>query len=124
MTEQNIVSIFRNRRRYETIIAIMQDCSDDLVDPEKMQKAAEYAVLKRKLALNDHWLSYLPDDERMLVEKHLVEGLSWPRISSQMASQLGADIPCDERTLQRLQAKAIKRIYDFMKDSFHDELDF
>ncbi len=123
INEQRIISIFQNQRRYEAEIAIMRDCSDVLNDSEQLKHSARYAFLKRKLALIHHWLSYLPDDERTLIEKHLIEGLSWSRIASQMSSQQSIDIPCDERTLQRLQAKAVKRINAFMQDSFADILD-
>ena len=124
INEQKVISIFQNRRRYEAEIAILRDCSDVLNDSEQAKHAARYSYLKRKLALIHHWLSYLPNDERMLIEKHLIDGLPWSRIASQIASQQDIDIPCDERTLQRLQAKAVKRIYTFMQESFADILDY
>lgn len=124
INEQRIISIFQNKRRYETEVAILRDCSDVLNDSDQARPAARYAILRRKLALIDHWLSYLPDDERIIIEKHLIEDLSWPRIATQIATRQEIDIPCDERTLQRLQAKAVKRISTFMEDSFADILDY
>jgi hypothetical protein len=123
INEQRIISIFQNRHRYEAEVAILRDCSDVLNDTDQAKPAARYAILKRKVALIDHWLSYLSYDERMLIEKHLIEGLSWSRIASQIASQQEIDIPRDERTLQRLQAKAVKKISTFMQDSFADIID-
>lgn len=49
---------------------------------------------------------------------HLIEGLPWTRIASQIERQQNPEISCDERTLQRLQAKAIKRIHDFVAANF------
>lgn len=123
INEQRIISLFQNRRRYEAEIAIMRDCSGELNNSDESKYSDRYSYLKRKLALIDHWLSFLPDDERILIEKHLIDGLTWSRIATQIANRQEIDIPCDERTLQRLQAKAVKRISTFMQDSFADILD-
>ena len=34
MTEKDIIALLGKKRRYETEIAIMRDCSDDLLDSE------------------------------------------------------------------------------------------
>ncbi len=124
MTEQQIISLFRDRRRYEAEYAIMRDCSDDLADAEQSSTASRYALLKRKLSLTDHWISFLPNDEQHLIKKHLVEGLPWSRIAAQMDTQQESSLSYDERTLQRVQARAITRIYAFMNDRFENTLDY
>lgn len=124
MTEQDIIYIVRDQRRCEAEIAILRDCSDELSDPDDSCHASRYAILKRRLALIGHWLDYLPDDESQLIRKHLIEGLSWTRIASDHEQQQNPNISCDERTLQRMHAKAIKRIHSFVSSHFGDSLDY
>ena len=46
MTEKDIIALLGKKRRYETEIAIMRDCSDDLLDSEQSQRSGDYALLK------------------------------------------------------------------------------
>ena len=124
MTEENIVSIIRHKRQYESQIAILRDCIDDLSDPEQPAQAYRYAILRRRITLIDYWTAILPDAEKTVVEKKLIEGLSWRGLANYFAKHEEWDISCDERTLQRTFAKAIKRIGCFVDEHFKDGLDY
>lgn len=124
MTEQNIIHLFRQRRSYEAEYAIMRDCSDVLHDPDQAEQALNHAILKRKMALVDHWLAFLSQEERDVIEQHLIQNKPWTQIAAHIEQKSNGDIACDERTLQRQQAKAIARIHVFMQEQFADEFDF
>lgn len=124
MTELNIANMLKNQKRYESELLILQDCSDGIRDPDDSSDIMRYALLKRRLALIAHWLHLLPDEERRLLQKHLIERQSWTTIAEQTDNDPGRDIVCDARTLQRIQAKALKRLETFTQRLFGDTLDF
>lgn len=124
MTEQDIVTILQRKRRYETELAIMRDCSDELYDYEQSQQANEYAVLKRRLALIDHWLNYVAPEERYVVEMRLFQNNTWPYIAEQLQESGKGKLPCDERTVQRQLDRAIASLYQLMNMRFGSSMDF
>lgn len=124
MTEQNIASMIGNQRRYEAELLILRDCSDCIRDPGNELDILRYALIKRRLALIGHWLHLLPVEEERLLQKHLIERQSWKSIAEQEASDPSKAIVCDARALQRMQARALKRLETFMHRSFGSTLDF
>ena len=56
----------------------------------------------------------LPDDERFLVQKHLIQGLDWAKVIVEYNERWGIMNGRAERTLKRIQARAIKRILNCM----------
>ena len=104
---------------------IMRDCSDELTELESSTSPHRYALLKRRLDLSGHWLYLLPEEERFVVRKRLIEGWAWLRIATEVDEKYRNEKePCDVRALQRALEKAVKRIVDFMNDNFADSLDF
>lgn len=124
MTEQDILTILQRKRRYETELAILRDCSDELNDYDQSQEANDYAVLKRRLALIDHWLNYLSVEERNLVEMRLYKNKTWLYIAEQIQESTKGKLPCDERTVQRQMDKAISSLYQLMSARFGSNMDF
>lgn len=124
MTEQNIANIIRQRRRYESELLILQDCTDNIHDPDDTASILRYALIKRRLALIDHWLHLLPLEESELLQAHLIQRQSWKAIAEQSVNDPTRVIVCDARSLQRIQAKALKRLEAFVKDSFGSTLDY
>ena len=124
MNEKEIRSTIENRRNYEAEIMIMRDCSDALNDLESSTYAHRYAILKRRLQLIDHWLHILLAEEKIVLERRLIEGWTWPQITAYMDREYPNEVPCDIRTLQRVQAKALKRLAGFVENIFSSSLDF
>ena len=56
------------------------------------------------------WLDLLPSEERFIVQVHLIDGLDWARTIVEHARKWGTENGRSERTLKRIQAKAIQRI--------------
>ena len=124
MTEQSLVSLFRNTRRYETELRILQDCTDGIYDAGDAAEIQRFALIKRKLALIGHLLHMLPFEERRVLQKNLVEGYSWKRIADEEAGSRSDGLSCDVRALQRMQARALKSLREFIQSAFGDNLDY
>ena len=124
MTVQSIIHLFKQKRSCEAEISIIRDCTDILNDPDQTKQSQKYAILKRRIALIEHWLKYLTPDERTVVEQHLIQNKPWSHIAAQIERERNNEFSCDERTLQRLQAKAIASIDSFMQEQFGDSLDY
>ncbi len=82
-------------------------------DPAADTKEQYDTVIKRINTLNA-WLRLLTYDERFVVEKHLIDGLDWPRIASLYERNWPGGFSRTERTLIKYQARAIKKIASFM----------
>ena len=91
-----------------------------------MQENTEYACFDRNALEKEYcnlvfiknviecWLELLPDDERFLVQKHLIQGLDWAKVIVEYNERWGIMNGRAERTLKRIQARAIKRILNCM----------
>ena len=124
MTLQDITVLFQNYKQYNAELLILQECVDELQEGETEEIQEKYAVLKRRIVLMDHWLSFLPYSESEIVKMHLIEGRSWVYTANKLSSQYQGTVSCDERTLQRTQAKALARINGFVSRQFVDKLDY
>ena len=124
MNEQDVMVMLKNQRRYKAEIIIMRDCSDQLSDIDSSDSSHRCALLNRRLKLINQWLYMLPGEERVVVQQHLIEGWTWVRIATEFERENNNEIPCDIRTLQRAQTRALKRLVDFTNASFRTSLDF
>ena len=87
-----------------------------------MQENTEYACFERDALEKEYcnlvfmkgiiecWLELLPDDERFLVQKHLIQGLDWAKVIVEYNERWGIMNGRAERTLKRIHARAIKRM--------------
>ena len=57
----------------------------------------------------DSWLSGLPERERWVIERHVIEGEIWHDVIASFNARFGDDISRDR--LKRLQQRALERIY-------------
>lgn len=124
MTLQDITVLFMNYKRYKAELLILQECVDELQEGETEEIQEKYAVLKRRIGLMDHWISFLPYSEAEIIKLHLIEGRSWVYIANKLSGQYQGAVSCDERTLQRTQAKALARINSFVSRQFINKLDY
>lgn len=124
MTVQQIVTLFSNYKKYQAELLILQECIDELMEGSAEDVQAQYAVLKRRLSLINHWIAFLPRGESEILEMHLIEGCSWVHIANHLAETGRGSVSCDERTLQRIQTRALHRIHGFVTQQFCDKLDY
>lgn len=124
MTELNIANLIKNQRRYESELLILKDCTDGIHDAEDTSEMLRYAILKRRLALISHWLHLLSVEESQLLQKHMVDKQSWKTMAEEATLNSKWDIICDARSLQRMQAKALKCLEEFVRSAFGNTLDY
>lgn len=56
------------------------------------------------------WISCLTEDEAYVVQRHLVDSIDWARIATEYRHKWGQTHAKTDRTLMRLQTKALERI--------------
>ena len=77
--------------------------SDQTLDGEAL-------ILNRKLAVIEAWLRLLNEEERFVVQKHLVDQLPWPLLMVEYERQWGPSQARHNRTLKRFQSRALEKI--------------
>ena len=96
----------------------MQQAQDDAACAKYACSAVEkqYNELRFKKEIIECWLQLLPGVERFLVQTHLVDGLDWAKTIAEYDKRWGIMNGRSERTLKRIQARAIKRIVECMNE--------
>jgi len=69
--------------------------------------------LKLKNCRVKNWLSILTEDEEYVVRRHLIDGISWPRLEAEHI-ELWKEYGKNRRTLMRYQNKALEKIQHFL----------
>lgn len=70
-------------------------------------------LVQMRIAVVESWLNLLNADERIVVQKHLIEELEWPRVAFVFMEHWKGEFTRTERTLVQYQASAIRKIADF-----------
>ena len=96
------VEIIKNILEQQTDYKTPDSCTEEL--------HAQYAALLTKKNTVEGWLKILPTEERFLVQTHLVNGLDWAKTIVEYETMWGIMNGRSERTLKRIQAKAVERI--------------
>lgn len=96
------VEIIKNILEQQTDYKTPDSCTEEL--------HAQYATLLTKKTTVEGWLKILPTEERFLVQTHLVNGLDWAKTIVEHEKMWGIMNGRSERTLKRIQAKAVERI--------------
>lgn len=73
------------------------------------------ALVEMKVAMIQSWFTLLTPDERLIIEKHLVEELEWPRVSYTFSMCWKGEFTRTERTLLKYQATGLKKIIEFVE---------
>lgn len=84
------------------------------------EKRATY--LKRQLRRIEAWMMLLSDDERFVVEQHLIAGIDIPRIVVMYEERWGNEFAKTERTIKGYQKQALLKIGAF-EQQIQDEID-
>lgn len=66
-----------------------------------------------QLASIKSWLMLLTEDERFVIQRHLIDGIDIPRIVIEYKERWGNEYEKTERTIKSYQRKALKKIARF-----------
>ena len=109
----DVIAMLRNHRQISAKITIIQNTllyqkDSSTVTICMLLGQQEDLIVKRDIV--DAWLQLLPIEERFLVQTHLIDGLDWAKTIVEHEKMWGVMNGRSERTLKRIQAKAIDRI--------------
>lgn len=82
-------------------------------------KMEQLMLLREKNAIVEGWISILSEDEAYVIQRHLVDGITWPRVEAEYADKWKAFGKC-QRTLMRYQLNALQKIRCFMNEKMAD----
>ena len=77
---------------------------------------SQLARIKERNLLVKSWLAILSEDEEYVIRRHLIDGLTWPRIEAEYA-ETWKEFAKTSRILMRYQNNALQKIADFMNDN-------
>jgi len=72
------------------------------------------AKIDRQLSMMSVWLNLLNEDEAFVIQRHLIDGIDFPRTVVEFAEKWGVEYAKTERTLQSYQRKALAKIHKFV----------
>lgn len=61
------------------------------------------------------WLMLLTEDERYVIQRHLIDGIDIPRIGIEYRERWGEEFAKTERTIKSYQRKALQKLARFEK---------
>lgn len=122
MYEKDVIGLLKNYHRYEAELGMIEECAlpNSKSSPYQNER---YSILKRRIAFVKHSLTYVQGDAANILRLRFLENLTWPAVGKHIDQERGLETTYDERTLQRLQSRAVKDITDFLSDRFGQTLD-
>lgn len=114
LPDERINQLFQNRRLFAAeykLLSNVQKSRANLTDEHQ----------KRLLLLEQYenciqvWLASLPEDDAYAVQRHLIDGIDWPRIATEFSMKWGNENARTDRTLMSYQKRALQRISDSFK---------
>lgn len=78
-------------------------------------KKTQLSLLRERNTIVEGWMSILSEDEAYVVRRHLIDGITWPRVEAEYSEKWKEFGKC-QRTLMRYQDNALKKIQRFMNE--------
>ena len=103
MQETDVKNILTQFKRIKNTLHLLGSLSN-AAHYEKIRE------LEKQKNIICSWLELLSEEERFVLEKHLIYGLSWGKVSIEYEVQQGMNEQRHERTLKRYQSVALKKI--------------
>lgn len=118
MQTADVIDALRNHRQICAKIAIVENTLQHeqehwIHHPILSERLKKLMIQRNNI---EQWLRLLPREERFLVQTHLVDGLDWAKTIVEYEKRWGVSNGRSERTLKRIQAKAVDRIVAFINE--------
>lgn len=113
MCEADIKRLISNYNIYLAEINVIENC----VKPG----TAREELLVKRIKLVDTWISLVSEVEQTVLQRHLIDGLSWSKLARENERK---GITCNDRALQRAQKRALSKLYAFTENRFSKQLDY
>lgn len=113
---EEIIKCFKEHRQVCAQISIMESSINCVNNEQGADKECAFVLMRQYNELLSRknmvisWLQLLPTEEKFLVQTHLIDGLYWAKTIVEHEKMWGIINGRSERTLKRIQAKAIDRV--------------
>lgn len=117
MQTYTAATIQQEIRSYKKICAIQRKLEADLLTSKEntlAQKRQLKQCRERKMTI-ENWLSLLNDDERFIIQRHLIDEVIWSQLEEEYANRTDV-FPKVRRTLIRYQNRALEKILRFLHE--------
>ncbi|MDE6619961.1 MAG: hypothetical protein K2K74_05640 [Lachnospiraceae bacterium] len=108
MTENDIKLLFRSMKKLKARRDILE-CL------KKMD--SEYEQICKVLYVMENSLEILSENEREIIQMHLVEGGTWERVITQYEERHGRQNGYSKRTYERIQQRAVAELLEIIENS-------
>ncbi|MDR2658037.1 MAG: hypothetical protein LBB86_09450 [Oscillospiraceae bacterium] len=118
--ENKIKEMFVSLRSMETERKVLRSLERATAEQE-----TRLASLGRRLQLAELLLSLANEDEVLVITRHLVDGIDWPRIVVDYKNRWGEDFLKTERTMINYQKRGLRKMVRFISEypELRDRLD-
>lgn len=110
--ELKLKDLLYNFKELKQQAAILKKCPDFSHD-EKVQ--SDYHKKAFQLTVLTSAVNILNEKEKFVIEMHLIRQMSWPEVTKLYEERYGTADSRSERTLKRMQKKAITKMEDFIR---------
>lgn len=83
---------------------------------ENAEVRESLVLVAMKVAMIQSWFELLNNDERFVIEKHLIDELEWPRVAFSFTEKWKGEFTRAERTLISYQASGLAKIINFAEN--------
>lgn len=111
--ESDIRDTLMSHRRYMAERHVLETDYAEASHSHTADEEERLAFLNRQIKRVDAWLMLLSDDERFVVENHLIAGVDIPRIVVLYQERWGNEFAKSERTIKSYQKLALRKIASF-----------
>ena len=110
--EKFIRRVFERYHSYKAEYELYQSLRKNIPDSARGQNK-DLKLLEVKLTAITGWLGLLNEGEAFVVQHHMIEGISWPRMVIVYQERWGLKTARTERMLKTYQANALQKIAEF-----------
>ena len=98
-------------RKYKAYCACERDL--EMLNNEESEQKKRLEEMRKNKRMIENWLSILSDEERCIIQLHLIDGKSWKRIEAEYEQKDEYEYRAT-RTLMRYQQQALKKIEEYV----------
>jgi hypothetical protein len=113
MTEVQLKNLLRQLHAAQIQNSILEKCQ--VLD--ERNNSEQQTCSNLQIEILENALDILKYDEKFIIETHLVYQYTWPETTKLFSEKYGKEYERSERTLKRIQSKAIKKLLDFINHS-------
>ena len=109
--------------RIKTILKMKRDLEAESLFLHKRREDGRFKLnseveermntVDEQLSTIESWMMLLGEDERYVIQRHLIDGVDFPRIAIEYKERWGEEFAKTDRTIKSYQRKALQKIAKF-----------